>query len=337
MTMLSLINNAGGITIAVVVMVASLTSVLMFLAMQKPEALRLRRRIQRIRARVFGEQPSANSSIRPTVRRKYHRSILGILGEKVASMLPHSEVLQLRLEQADVRLSIVDYLLYSSMLGGGFSFLLHLIVTPPASITASLGIIMATGVPHLWLNKRIRRRQQQFLSQFPDALDLIVRGVRSGLPVTEAIHTVAQEFQGITRKVFEEIIGNIRLGMTLDEALASMSRRVNLQEFRFFIISLSIQQETGGNLAEILEGLSRLMRRREQVRIKIKAMSSEARASATIIGSLPFVMAFLIYYVNPGYISKLFVDPRGMFMLMCGLMSLVMGLGIMIKMVRFEI
>ena len=129
----------------------------------------------------------------------------------------------------------------------------------------------------------------------------------------------------------------MRIGVAMDEALWMTAKRLAIPEFNFLVISLSIQQETGGNLAEILEKLSDMVRRREQMRLKVKAMSSEARASAMIIGSLPFVMAGVISFVNPEYMSTLFTDPRGWVMIGIGLTSLLIGLGIMAKMIRFDI
>ena len=123
----------------------------------------------------------------------------------------------------------------------------------------------------------------------------------------------------------------------MDEALWAAARRIGIPEFKFFVISLSIQQETGGNLAETLENLSDMVRRREQMRLKVKAMSSEARASAMIIGSLPFVMAGIISFVNPGYMHTLFTDPRGWVMMGIGFTSLAVGLGVMTKMIKFDI
>jgi len=117
----------------------------------------------------------------------------------------------------------------------------------------------------------------------------------------------------------------------------STAKRLQIPEFNFLVISMSIQRETGGNLAEIIENLANMVRRREQMRLKVKAMSSEARASAMIIGSLPFIMCALISFINPGYMSTLFVDPRGWIMIGIGLSSLLVGLFIMAKMVRFEI
>jgi tight adherence protein B len=129
----------------------------------------------------------------------------------------------------------------------------------------------------------------------------------------------------------------MKIGMQMDEALWAAAKRLDTPEFKFFVISLSIQQETGGNLAEVLEKLSDMVRRREQMRLKIKAMSSEARASAMIIGSLPFIMAVLIYVVNTEYMMRLFTDPRGWMMIGGGLTSLGLGIAVMAKMIKFEI
>ena len=192
-------------------------------------------------------------------------------------------------------------------------------------------------MPHGVLSWRIGSRKRRFLSQFPDAIDLIVRGVRSGLPVTEALQAVGKELPNIVGDLFREVTGSIKLGKTLDEALALAARTLEVQELKFFMISLAIQQETGGNLGEILYNLGMLMRRREQMKLKIKAMSSEARASAMIIGSLPFIMFCVIYLIDPAYVMKLFIDPRGWMLLAAGMTSLGLGVGTMSKMVRFEI
>ena len=164
-----------------------------------------------------------------------------------------------------------------------------------------------------------------------------MRGIRSGLPASEALRTIADEIQDPVGKEFRDVTDQMRIGVAMDEALWATAKRLAIPEFNFLVISLSIQQETGGNLAEILEKLSDMVRRREQMRLKVKAMSSEARASAMIIGSLPFVMAGVISFVNPEYMSTLFTDPRGWVMIGIGLTSLLIGLGIMAKMIRFDI
>lgn len=177
----------------------------------------------------------------------------------------------------------------------------------------------------------------QFLTAFPDAVDLIVRGIRSGLPISEAIHNCSVEFDGVVQRIFSQIAGNLNLGVSLNEALAAVSRHLDVQEFRFFVVALAVQQEAGGNVAEILQNLSTLMRRRQQMRSKIKAMSSEARASALIIGSLPLIMLTIIYATNPDYILKFFYYSHGIHLLSFGFVSLITGFLVMKKMSNFEI
>ena len=187
------------------------------------------------------------------------------------------------------------------------------------------------------LQRRIARRIKKFMTLLPEALDLIVRGIRSGLPATEALKTIGEEIEDPVGTEFRQVTDQMKIGVAMDEAMWATAKRLAIPEFNFLVISLSIQQETGGNLAEILEKLSDMVRRREQMRLKVKAMSSEARASAMIIGSLPFIMAGVISFVNPGYMNTLFTDPRGWVMIGMGLTSLLVGLGVMSKMIRFEI
>jgi tight adherence protein B len=298
---------------------------------------RLKRRIDRTRLGAGVERAKRDVGGTASVRRQPTKTLLGQAGRDLIRLLPRSEALRRRLEQAGIRLNAVDYALLCGAAGLGAAALLHLLCAPPWPVTAGAGIITATGAPHLLLERRIRNRKRLFLSQFPDAIDLIVRGVRSGLPVAEALQTAGQELPNHVGAVFQEVTGNIKLGKNLDEALKIASRGLEVQELKFFMISLTIQQETGGNLDEILHNLGSLMRRREQVKMKIKAMSSEARAPAMIIGSLPFIMFFVIYLIDPDYVMKLFINPRGWLLLGAGLLSLGMGVGVMARMVRFEI
>jgi tight adherence protein B len=204
-------------------------------------------------------------------------------------------------------------------------------------INGLTGIVLGVGLPHVVLSRRIANRTKKFISLLPEALDLIVRGIRSGLPASEALRTIGDEIQDPVGKEFREVTDQMRIGVAMDEAMWGAAKRLAIPEFNFLVISLSIQQETGGNLAEILEKLSDMVRRREQMRLKVKAMSSEARASAMIIGSLPFIMAGVISFVRPEYMSTLFTDPRGWMMIGIGMTSLLIGLGVMSKMIKFEI
>lgn len=296
-----------------------------------------KRRILRATLGVAAEPKALHSPAIATVRRMPIGSVLGKMGRKLNECLPRGEALQTHLEQAGIQIGTVDlaiiFLFLLTSISSVFYFWFHLTLI----ISICLGFIIMTFVPALLIAGRARTRRRRFLSQFPDAVDLIVRGVRSGLPVTEALHAVGREVHGQVGAIFQDISGNIRLGKSLNEALSYSTQKLDVQEMRFFSISLAIQQETGGNLGEILQNLSTLMRRREQLKLKIKAMSSEARASAMIIGSLPFIMFAVIYALDHDYVAKLFLDTRGWLLIGAGLSSLTVGLAVMAKMVRFEI
>ena len=161
--------------------------------------------------------------------------------------------------------------------------------------------------------------------------------IRAGLPVTESLAAVGREAPEPVAGVFREVSDKIRVGEPLEVAVSSASRSMDVPELKFLAITLSVQRETGGNLAETLANLSEILRKRRQMKLKVKAVSSEARASAMILGSLPFVMFALIMVVSQDYIMQLFHDPRGHLMLAAGLASMGTGILVMMKMVRFEI
>lgn len=324
------------IFLAVAVLLTGLGAVIAALR-QRSVTSQLQRRIERARSNTQPDAARHRPSPSATVRRQQRQNLFGRVGDSLASFIPRAAALRARLDEADLPISLTHYVAGAFAVGAVSSSLLWVFFHLPIYVLLSQALMTAIMVPHILLARRIATRQSKFLGQFPDALDLIVRGVKSGLPVNEALYAVSQEIPDPTGKLFGEVTGNLTLGMTLDEALNIAAARIRLQEFRFFIVSLAIQQETGGNLGEILDNLSQVMRRRQQIRLKIKAMSSEAKSSAFIIGMLPFVTGGIIFAINPDYILKLFQDTRGLFMLGCGMASLLLGVAIMAKMVRFEI
>jgi tight adherence protein B len=177
----------------------------------------------------------------------------------------------------------------------------------------------------------------RFMKQLPDALDTIIRGVRSGLPVVECINTVGEEYPDPVGPHFQAIGERVHLGEPLEQALWRVAKVIKRPEMDFLAIAIAIQMETGGSLAEALGNLADLLRNRQRMKLKIKAISSEAKASAMIIGALPFVMLLLLTIMSPGYTSPLFTDPRGQTMLLIGLGSITMGAIVMWRMTQFEI
>ena len=179
--------------------------------------------------------------------------------------------------------------------------------------------------------------KNKFINNFPEAIELMVRGIKSGLPIGESIKIVSEELPDPIGTEFAQINDQVRIGKKLEEAMEEAGRRLNLQEFNFMTVAMAIQAETGGNLAETLGNLGNVLRKRRQLKLKIKALSSEAKASAYIIGSLPFIMTGLIHLTNEGYLAPLWNDPRGHMSIAGGLLWFAMGIGIMYKMVKFEI
>ena len=252
-------------------------------------------------------------------------------------VLPNIEIIKLRLAKTGRKLTIVHYGLMILTFGllSGMVFLVLFGVNIIISIL--MGVIVGAFLPHLIINGMIKKRILSFISLFPDALDLIVRGLRSGLPITESMNSVASEVDDPVGGEFRRVMDQIRLGKNLDEALEETAQRIDSPEFKFFVISLAIQRETGGNLAETLSKLSDLLRRRQQMKLKIKAMASEGKASAYIVGALPFVMFFMLLLINYNYTSVLFTDQRATYIALGGLVWMSIGGFIMKQMINFEI
>ena len=166
-------------------------------------------------------------------------------------------------------------------------------------------------VPYQHCRKRVKARNRKFIDQFPDALDMIVRSVRSGFPLSVALQMLAENTQDPVRAEFRQVVDEIALGRSLPQALSRMAARMNEPDIRFFVVVLSVQQETGGNLAEIIGNLSSVIRKRKQLRHKIHAMTAEGRATAWVLSLLPVVVFIALYFVQPTYLSAFWLDPLG--------------------------
>lgn len=259
------------------------------------------------------------------------------LDKIIKTFMPHPTLLRERLARTGRSISIGEYALACLAIGGMATLIRSQLLELPLILSVLAGIVAGFGIPHVIVNRLIERRIRRFNAQFPDAIDLILRGLKAGLPVSESLRVVAQEFGDPIGTEFQRVNDAVAIGQQMDQALWDTAKRLDTPEFRFFIVSLAVQAETGGNLSATLENLSEVLRKRHQMQLKIKAMSSEAKASAVIIGSLPFVMFALLYLVNEPYVMGLFGDPRGVLMVGVGLASLSIGVFVMMKMVRFEI
>lgn len=207
----------------------------------------------------------------------------------------------------------------------------------PWYLALLVGMVAGLGLPHMVVGMLISKRVKNFNNRFPDAIDLLVRGLRSGLPISESLGVVGKEIPDPVGYEFRQVSDKIRIGRTMEQALQEMANKLRTPEFQFFVITLAIQRETGGNLAETLSNLGDVLRKRAQMKLKIKAMSSESKASAYIVGSLPFIVFGLVYMMNPAYLNGFFTDKRLMIAGIGGFIWMSIGAAIMAKMVSFEI
>lgn len=296
---------------------------------------RLRRRLARVSAgQMPGRAADANA---PTLRRDTTDSSIAGFDKLIKRFLPHPAKLRDRLAATGRRIAIGEYVL-ACLLVGAVSFSLRFVNDEvPLAAAVLMGMASGIGLPHAAVSMMIKRRRNRFVLMLPEAIDLMVRGLRSGLPISEAMKIVGQEVPDPVGVEFRRIIELVSIGLTLEQALWTTAERLGVPEFRFFAISLSVQQETGGNLTETLGNLSEVLRRRKQVKLKICALTGEARASAAILGGLPFVMFGALLLVRPEYGMVLVNTHQGRVFLGIAFVSIASGIAVMTRMTKFEI
>ncbi|MFC3711968.1 type II secretion system F family protein [Sphingoaurantiacus capsulatus] len=258
------------------------------------------------------------------------------LDSVVGQFIPRPAELRARLERSGKSWTLGQYALACAGTFTGAALVLISAGAPPL-LALLVGSFLGIGLPHAVVGFLIKRRVAAFTTRFPDAIDLLVRGLRSGLPVSESLGVVGKEIAEPVGSEFRIVADKIRIGRTMEVALHEMAARMNTPEFQFFVITLSIQRETGGNLAETLANLGEVLRKRAQMKLKINAMSSESKASAYIVGSLPFAVFGLVWMANKNYLMPFFEDQRLMIAGTIGFVWMSIGAFIMSKMVRFEI
>jgi tight adherence protein B len=242
--------------------------------------------------------------------------------------------MRLRLQQAGLGISTRSFALWS-IVSGFVTFIIGLIVASPL-VAIGLGFVGGFGLPRWYINRRRKKRQKAFLEELANAIDLIVRGVKAGLPLGDTMKMISSEAREPLRSEFKLVVEAQALGIPYDEGLARLYERVPLAEVNFFAIVIAIQSRAGGNLSEALGNLSRVLRERKKMRNKIQAMSMEAKASAGIIGSLPPVVMFLVWLTSPDYISLLWTNVIGQVILGISMMWMATGVFVMKRMISFD-
>ncbi|MDB5570847.1 MAG: type secretion system protein [Hyphomicrobiales bacterium] len=256
--------------------------------------------------------------------------------EKDSKAKRNKASLLVRLRQADLPWSPRRY--YVTCLATGLAALPLMNLALGLSIFPSLGFSVALGLwgPHFYVERRRQQRFKMFGAEFPNAVDVIVRGIKTGLPVVDCLKIVATEAQEPVRSEFKIVVEDQTLGMPLAEAVQRLPDRMPVSEAQFFSIVIAIQSRTGGSLSEALGNLSKVLRERMKMRSKIKAMSAEAKASGGIIAALPFCVSGVVYLTSPKYISLLFTETSGNIVLVGCAIWMLMGVMVMRKMINFD-
>jgi tight adherence protein B len=200
-----------------------------------------------------------------------------------------------------------------------------------------LAFVLSYWLPRWYLRRRIRKRNEQFLNLFPDTVDMIVRSVRSGHPLNTAMRMIAENMESPVKEEFRQVVDEVSYGRTLSEALSRMALRIDEQDLNFFVVVLSVQQETGSSLAEVLTNLSSIIRKRRQLRLKIRALTSEGRATSYVLGGLPVVEFIGLYLVTPAYLEPLFNTFQGNVMLGIAVGLIALAIWIVRAMVNIDI
>jgi tight adherence protein B len=243
--------------------------------------------------------------------------------------------LEMKIQQAGLFISRRQFMIFS-VIGGLMIALLVFLASHSLYIAGPAAVIGLLGLPNLTLAQLRKRRINKFIAEFPNAIDIIVRGVKAGLPLGDCLRIIANEAAEPVRGEFRIITETQAMGLSLGEAVDKLAQRVPITEANFFAIVINIQSKAGGNLSEALSNLSRVLRERKKMKGKIGAMSMEAKASAAIIGAVPFVVVGLLYASSPTYVSLLWTTHHGMIVSGAALLWMGIGIAMMKKMISFD-
>lgn len=244
--------------------------------------------------------------------------------------------LRIQIRQAGMQVTVERFYVYSAICGIVTTILIYIAGAPLILLPGAL-LAGTIGLPRWFVSFRRSRRVKKFLEEFPNALDIIVRAVKSGLPLNDGIRLIASESPEPVRGEFRRIVEAQQLGISIPDAALRMPETMPCPEAGFFGIVIQIQSQAGGNLSEALGNLSRVLRDRKKMKAKVQALSMEAKASAAIIGALPIIVALLVYLSSPSYIMPLFTTSTGNLILGVSGVWMAIGIFVMRKMMNFEV
>lgn len=322
------------------ILVGFCTFMLLFFLLRKSFFGQDAERTQRVLTRISEEAEMAPDGDVAILRDQDHFSSSPVL-DAIFSKIPGAHSTQQMLLQSGLKMSFPVFFLF--ILGTLFVLIWlgdqYLKDTDVLfkSVVLGITVFLAFYIPRQYLAYRIEQRNDAFINMFPDAIDMIVRSVRSGHPLNTALRMIAENMEPPISTEFKQVVDEIAYGRTLQDALQRLCQRLNLQDIKFFVTVLAVQQETGGNLADVLSNLSGIIRKRKQLRLKIKAITSEGRVTAWILGSMPLFVVAVLAWLSPGYLTPLVETGTGRMIILIA--SFLVGLAMFIvrRMVKIDI
>jgi tight adherence protein B len=313
-----------GTVILVITLLLIQVSVYAFRAVSKPESRGIRKRL-----RVLSKDEAGI----PDILKKNMLVRVPIINS-ILMCTPGVDQFRRLWEQANTRYSMGWFLLLMATLAlagyAGCSLFTKTFVIPVATA------IVTGSIPLVYLRFKKKRRAEKFKRQLPEGLDLIARALKAGHAFTSGMELVAEEFDDPLGPEFDKTLDEINFGVSLQDALKSLGSRIDCPDLKYFVVSVIVQRETGGNLAEIIETIARLIRERFRLQGKIRTLTAEGRLSALILTILPFLLGFVLFLINPGYMSTLFTEPMGRLMMWIAVLLMFFGLLVMRRMVRMK-
>ncbi len=327
----------------IIAIVASITMIASIIAVGfaffSPSLERQERTNKRLKGVARADAGNAPTKANPLDKTKERRRQVEETIKKIEEQQQEAKkniTLQTQLQRAGLSLTPSNFWLISVFVGVLFSVVIFVLFSN-LLLTVAVAFAATFGIPRWVIGYLARQRQRAFLTEFPNSIDVIVRGVEAGLPLNDCLNLISQEAPAPVGPEFARLVEAGKVGVPIEQALQSMHTRIPVPELNFFSIVLSIQSKTGGNLSEALRNLSEVLRGRKKLKAKIKAMSAEAKASAGIIGSLPPGVMIMVYLTSPDYMNILFTERLGNLMIAGGAIWMLMGVIIMKKMMNFKI
>ena len=331
--------NGAGLDLATVTIVVAIGAGLTFLALCIVfggffAERRLRDRLEDIETRA---RTGSRSLQMATLRRVERQGRLPTLDRLLWRWFPNASSIRQKLQASGSTMTLGDYAFIAISIAVAVAFVLYLVLDMAPGMALAGSLLLGIGLPNVWVGWRAKKRGQKFNLLFPEAVDLIVRALRAGLPVQEAVGNVARDIKDPIGGIFQRVQQEVQLGTPIEAALWRAAKTVQTDEFNFLIVAMSIQRDTGGNLAETLANLSALLRARQQLRLKIRAFTLEARTTMLIMAGLPFLVGGGLFLISPGYIGPLFTTESGQMIAAAAGCSMGIGIFVMNKIATIKV